>query len=588
MSHTFAMKNPFVVDELIVADGPSVSIAKILIADDNNTDRLLLKAILCQQGHEVFVARDGYEAIEVFREIQPDLVLLDVLMPNVDGFEAAEKIRQLAGEAFIPIIFLTSLQSTDALVRCLDAGGDDFLPKPYNSVVLKAKLDAFIRMGEMHRTMQRQRDLIAMHNERLLREQEIAKRVFDKVAHSGCLNADNIRYLLSPIAIFNGDVALAGVSPAGNLMVLLGDFTGHGLDAAIGAMPLAQTFYSMLEKGFSLQDILREINEKLYDVLPVDVFCCAIVADIDFSTGVMQIWNGGLPDCVLYRSFDGKSIPLTSQHIPFGIRDTAHFDDSVVTLEVQPDDRLFLWSDGIQEATNDQSEMFGEERLLNIFEKNTMPERLFDEVNEAVAEFIAYETVSDDVSIVEVKIVAPIDFHADRPDFNGSNPAGPRDWSLKYELRPQTLSNFDPLPMLLYVLRQVPYLRNFGGQIFTVLTELYTNALEHGVLQLNSSLKNSTAGFDQYYQLREQRLLQLQDGTIGIQLDYKGTGNGGRLKVTIEDSGEGFDYKHLDNGLSGDVPYAGRGINLMRSICHSIEYLGSGNVVCASFVWGDS
>ena len=83
-------------------------------------------------------------------------------------------------------------------------------------------------------------------------------------------------------------------------------------------------------------------------------------------------------------------------------------------------------------------------------------------------------------------------------------------------------------------------------------------------------------------------MLHLQDGTIGIQLDYKGTGNGGRLKVTIEDSGEGFDYKNLENGLSGDVPYAGRGINLMRSICHSIEYLGSGNVVCASFVWGDS
>ena len=99
------MKNPFVVDELRVADGPSVPITKILIADDNNTDRLLLKAILCQQGHEVFVAKDGHEAIEVFREMQPDLVLLDVLMPNVDGFEAAEKIRQLAGEAFIPIIF---------------------------------------------------------------------------------------------------------------------------------------------------------------------------------------------------------------------------------------------------------------------------------------------------------------------------------------------------------------------------------------------------------------------------------------------------------------------------------------------------
>lgn len=582
------MEIPVVTSDLLVSEHPPPSTAKILIADDSNTDRLLLKAILLKQGHEVVVASDGYEAIEVFRETCPDVVLLDALMPKMDGFEAAVKIRQLAGEAFVPIIFLTSLQSTGSLVRCLDAGGDDFLSKPYNSVILQAKITAFIRMGEMHRTMQNQRDLIIAHNHRLLREQEIAKRVFDKVAHSGCLNSDNIRYSLSPIAIFNGDVALAGVSPAGNLMVLLGDFTGHGLDAAIGAMPLAQTFYSMLEKGFSLQDILREINEKLHDILPVDVFCCAIVADIDFNNNVMQIWNGGLPDCVLHRALDGKVIPLKSRHLPFGIRDNGRFDDSLETFDVQLEDRLFLWTDGIHEATNSHLEMFGEQRLLRVFENNTEPERLFDEINETLTEFLSHEAVTDDVSLVEIRVVAPDDFNGGGPGFIGSKKAGPRDWSLKYELRPQTLSNFDPLPMLLHILVQVPYLRNFGGQIFTVLTELYANALEHGVLQLSSSLKDSPSGFDEYYQLREQRLLHLQDGAIEIQLHYKGADNGGNLKIIIEDSGEGFDYRQLDADLSSNVHYTGRGINLLRSLCHSIEYSGRGNVVCASFIWGDS
>ncbi|MEH6556572.1 MAG: fused response regulator/phosphatase [Oceanicoccus sp.] len=582
------METPVLVSELSVADGLSVSTAKILIADDSNTDRLLLKTILIKQGHEVVVASDGHEAIEVFREARPDVVLLDALMPKMDGFEAAEKIRQLAGEVFVPIIFLTSLQSTDSLVRCLDAGGDDFLPKPYNSVILQAKLTAFIRMAEMHRTMQSQRDLIVAHNDRLLREQEIAKRVFDKVAHSGCLDADNIQYSLSPIAIFNGDVALAGVSPSGNLMVLLGDFTGHGLDAAIGAMPLAQTFYSMLEKGFSLQDILREINEKLHDILPIDVFCCAVVADIDFNNSVMQVWNGGLPDCVLYRALDSTVIPLKSQHIPFGIRDSDSFDDSVDTFEIQVDDRLFLWSDGIHEATNSDSEMFGEERLFGVFEENTKPEQLFDEINEALADFLSDKTISDDVSIVEVRAVSPGDFRTSQSGFIGSKQAGPRDWTLKYELRPETLSNFDPLPMLLHILIQVPYLRNFGGQIFTVLTELYTNALEHGVLQLDSSLKDSPVGFDEYYQLREQRLLQLQEGAIEIQFHYKGTDNGGNLKIIIEDSGDGFNYKQFDGDLHNNVRYSGRGINLLRSICDSIEYSGRGNIVRASFLWGDS
>ena len=78
------------------------------------------------------------------------------------------------------------------------------------------------------------KELIAKHNEHLLTEQRVAKAVFDKVAHSGCLSAPNIRYLQSPFALFNGDLLLAAFKPSGGMHVLLGDFTGHGLPAAIG------------------------------------------------------------------------------------------------------------------------------------------------------------------------------------------------------------------------------------------------------------------------------------------------------------------------------------------------------------------
>src|SRR5690606_40932182 len=87
--------------------------------------------------------------------------------------------------------------------------------------------------------------IFARHNEHLLREQHVAKAVFDKVAHSGCLDAPNIRYMQSPYALFNGDLLLAAYKPSGGMHVMLGDFTGHGLPAAIGAMPLAELFYGM-------------------------------------------------------------------------------------------------------------------------------------------------------------------------------------------------------------------------------------------------------------------------------------------------------------------------------------------------------
>jgi two-component system, HptB-dependent secretion and biofilm response regulator len=103
---------------------------KILVADDTDTDRLILESIVRKEGHHVVSACNGLEAIQVYSVEKPDIVLLDALMPELDGFGAARKIKELAGDELVPIIFLTSLSDTESLVQCLDAGGDDFLSKP--------------------------------------------------------------------------------------------------------------------------------------------------------------------------------------------------------------------------------------------------------------------------------------------------------------------------------------------------------------------------------------------------------------------------------------------------------------------------
>lgn len=232
---------------------PVLEALTILIAEDSAADRLLLASIIRRQGHQALTVSNGAEAIEVFARERPQLVLMDALMPVMDGFEAARQIKQLAGEALVPIIFLTSLRESEALAQCLDAGGDDFLPKPYNPLILAAKINAMDRLRRLQATVLQQRDLIARHHEHLMHEQRAAKAVFDKVAHSGCINAaPNIRYLQSPYALFNGDLLLAAYTPSGDMHVLLGDFTGHGLPAAIGAMPLAEVFYGMTAKGYEI------------------------------------------------------------------------------------------------------------------------------------------------------------------------------------------------------------------------------------------------------------------------------------------------------------------------------------------------
>lgn len=305
----------------------------ILIAEDNAADRMLLSTIVSRQGHRALTAGNGVEAVALFQQERPNLVLMDALMPEMDGFEAARRIKQLAGEELVPIIFLTSLTENEALVRCLEAGGDDFLAKPYNRVILEAKINAMDRLRRLQETVLHQRDLIARHHEHLLTEQRVAKAVFDKVAHSGCLKASNIRYLQSPYALFNGDLLLAAFKPSGGMHVLLGDFTGHGLPAAIGAMPLAEVFYGMTAKGYAMSDILREMNAKLKRILPVGVFCCATLLNLNFQQRLLEVWNGGLPEGYLRRGADGSVVPLVSRHLPLGVLDPAVFD---ATYEVYP------------------------------------------------------------------------------------------------------------------------------------------------------------------------------------------------------------------------------------------------------------
>ncbi|WP_439889025.1 fused response regulator/phosphatase [Pseudomonas sp. MBLB4123] len=555
----------------------------ILIAEDGAADRLLLSAIVSRQGHRALTASNGLEAVELFQREQPQLVLMDALMPLMDGFEAARQIKQLAGESLVPIIFLTSLTEGEALVRCLEAGGDDFLAKPYNPVILEAKIKAMDRLRRLQDTVLQQRDLIAKHNEYLLNEQRVAKAVFDKVAHSGCLDAPNIRYLQSPFALFNGDLLLAAYKPSGGMHVLLGDFTGHGLPAAIGAMPVAEVFYGMTAKGYSLAEILREMNAKLKRILPVGMFCCATMLSLNAHRREVEVWSGGLPDGYLQRGAGGERIPLASRHLPLGILDAPSFDDAYEVYPLELGDRIILLSDGVLEARDGEGQLFGEERLLGVFAESPEPQHIFTNIQQALTRFRGEQ--EDDVSLVEVSLVEASAQSRPPLAFSACGQNNPLDWSASFEFRGETLRRFNPLPFLLQLLLEVQGLRPQGGALYSVLAELYSNALEHGVLGLDSALKRDAEGFAEYYRQRSARLAALDEGYVRFHLNLFPEAAGGRLVVRVEDSGPGFDGQAvLDRQMALDS-LCGRGLALVRQLSERCTWPDDGRGARVEFSW---
>jgi hypothetical protein len=157
--------------------------------------------------------------------------------------------------------------------------------------------------------------------------------------------------------------------------------------------------------------------------------------------------------------------------------------------------------------------------------------------------------------------------------------------SISFSFDADFLKNSDPLPVLLQSITELPGLETRHKQLYTILAELYSNSLEHGLLQLSSSMKNSPEGFSQYYKLREMRLAGLTEGSIKVDITHLPAQTGGGVLVRIEDSGPGFDYLGYNVSLDTNIGHCGRGVPLIKSLCQSVTYHGRGNIVEAIYKW---
>ncbi|MEI6305198.1 MAG: response regulator, partial [Deltaproteobacteria bacterium] len=123
---------------------------RILIVDDELMNVRIMEACLVNVGYEVFKAYNGEEALRITAEVNPDLIILDVMMPGMDGFEVARRLRQNPETNIIPIILLTALGTTKDKIKGFDAGADDFLTKPTNLFELRSRARSLLKLKRLH------------------------------------------------------------------------------------------------------------------------------------------------------------------------------------------------------------------------------------------------------------------------------------------------------------------------------------------------------------------------------------------------------------------------------------------------------
>lgn len=557
----------------------------ILIADDNPSDRILLKAILSQFGHNVISAVDGQDAIDKFDPETIQLVCLDIKMPRKDGWEAALEIQRIAGEVYVPIVFLSGVTDPIALSNCLRIGGIDFISKPYSPALITAKLNAIVRLLVMQKTLEEQRDALSLYNEKLLNEQEVAKLVYENITHSNCLKDAALSTFHYGTHTFNGDVILAAYKPNGGMHILLGDFTGHGLSAAIGALPLADIFFDWTKKGFLMRQIIPEINARLKSILPSNMFCSAAFIDIKVNNKSIEVWNGGLPDLLFFPQNTSKPVRFTSKNLPLGVLPPEQFECQIDPMSFTPGDRLMAFSDGVYEALDLSGEMFCNSVLSPLYQGEVDAAGSVDWLVQQLEREGVLDNPHDDISCLSVQLNTNIGIDSSEDKVSRGHDEAPANFSFEYVLNADSLRNTDPLPYVLQILTTVPGLSSFSSQIFMILSELYSNALEHGVLKLRSDKKSSGDGFSQYYEERERCLANLQDGFVKISVKVTSDNNNRALVLCVEDSGSGFDYQSVNYDMSNTELLYNRGLALLDQLCSKLEFSKGGSAVTAHYHW---
>ncbi len=557
---------------------------RILIVDDLEANRILLSHLVELHGHVAITCNDAEQALLAYKTHGADLVFMDVVMPGVDGYVAAKQLKELIGDYFVPIIFITALQDEDALVRCLEFG-DDYLVRPFNQVMFNAKIAAHIRTIDLHRKAQHQHEELTYLHSRLVQEQDMAQHVFDHATQVNHQNCKNIQTYLSSASQFNGDVLLIAKSPAGGVYIMLGDFTGHGLPAALGSLPLSQLFHSLVLKQLSVGDLAKEMNRVLVEFLPDYMFCAAVIAELNSKGNQLRLWSGGLHDSLILDQDYSVKERISSLHMPLGILEDDNFNTQSLEFDLTDNERFIIYTDGILEASNDRGELFGRERFEAVLQRSQCN---IEKVRKGLHRFTGYQqgksTQDDDISLVCISS-GLVEFD-DKDSVRAENTAydinrAPVPWLIAMDLTIDELRLGSPVTQLVDMVGEATGLYSHKPMLSLLISEIFNNALDHGVLKLDSQIKENKDGLVNFYNEREKRLQNFTQGEVNIRISHRLAEQGGQLILWVKDSGAGFDYENVTTSLEQESH--GRGLSLVKNLSESMTFTEGGACIEAVY-----
>jgi sigma-B regulation protein RsbU (phosphoserine phosphatase) len=374
----------------------------ILLVDDNPTNLQVLFQTLEGVGCKLLIAKNGEMALSIAGKALPDLILLDIMMPDIDGYEVCRQLKTSRATSGIPVIFLSALGDTEDKVKGLQLGAVDYITKPFQPDEVIARVNTHLTIHRLKRVVESQKD-------QLEHELEVVSEVQRKLLPKQLPAIEGfklgVHYETSRYA--GGDYYDIIELPDNCWGFFIADAEGHSAPAAVLMAMTCALFRSYPGSAADPAAVIHYLNEHLCKVADPS-FMTALYAFYDANAHTMRIARAGHPLPMVFRNSDQKAIEFPCPGVyPLGI-EPYEIEIPVTDIKLEPGDRFLIYTDGLTERFDAQGQTYGEERLLTLLATDSAhdPQGVITTIM-ADVELFAGQLPADDDQALLLGIVQP-------------------------------------------------------------------------------------------------------------------------------------------------------------------------------------
>ena len=369
----------------------------ILVVDDNPVNLQLLVRTLDGSGHRILAARSGRAALDIARQTQPDLVLLDVMMPDMNGFEVCTRLKSEVATQETAVIFLSALGDVEDKVSGLTLGAVDYITKPIQPEEVQVRVSNHLMRRYLERELRHSRDRLDRELAKAARlQQQLLPR--ELPSHPGL--EFGTFYRTSRHA--GGDYYDVLDLGQDRFAVIVADVSGHGASAAIVMAMLRSVVHAHCGSNDDPATMLAYINGHFRYLWDDPIFATAIYAVIDVTRESITLACAGHPPPLIIRAGEPVSTLSVDATLPLLLDDMPAIP--ATQHQLQAGDRLLFYTDGITDRENAQDQPFEVDRLVNALEGTSgFPATLtIGCVVDEIDEFAGAREADDDQTLVMV------------------------------------------------------------------------------------------------------------------------------------------------------------------------------------------